>query len=323
MGKRAMSTVWATLMGLLSMVSAPAEEASRSMHTIRNNRIRLEAQLVVPNGGAEVKPVVVFAGGSSTSDFRDYSEGFTETLIEGIFLPRDFAILYFNKRGIGKSTGNWKWSSIESRASDVLAAVDYLRTLPIVDGGHVGLVGHSQGGWVVQLAGSQNPRISFVISLAGPTVTVREQDLKTVELRLACEGFREEELAKRLRQRDRAHDRMMAIGGIFPFFELRFMRNILPYDPKQSLRGLTQPTLLAFAGFDSMVPVDQNWPRFQQIFPDGTPENITWHTAPAADHLFRTTDTVCFDYSGASRPPYADRFVEYLAAWIGEHAVPE
>ena len=75
-----------------------------------------------------------------------FTPGFTEQLIESLYLPRDMAILYFNKRGIGESTGNWKWGSIERRADDLLAAVEYLRAMPEIDPDAVGIIGHSQGG---------------------------------------------------------------------------------------------------------------------------------------------------------------------------------
>jgi hypothetical protein len=68
-----------------------------------------------------------------------------------------------------------------------------------------------------------------------------------------------------------------------------------------------------------MVPVDQNRPRFDEFFPNGAPANITWHAEPNTDHLFRITDTICFDYSGESHPPYSTSFVKYLESWVDEH----
>jgi len=37
--------------------------------------------------------------------------------------------------------------------------------------------------------------------------------------------------------------------------------------------------------------------------------------------MFRITDTVCFDYSGKTNPPYSQSFVEYLSDWVDRFAV--
>ncbi|TFG60021.1 MAG: alpha/beta fold hydrolase [Spirochaetales bacterium] len=303
----------------LFAVNAAAQTAERTYHTVQNGRIKLEAMLVVPAGGAAAKAAVVFVGGSGASNVLDYAAGFTDRLIESIYLPRDIAVFYLNKRGTGKSMGNWKFGSIEQQAYDLLAAVRYLRDLPVIDADRVGIAGHSQGGWVVQLAGSLDPRVAFVVSMAGPSVMVREHDLKRVEIQLHCEGVEGEELNKKVEKRDRAHNIMIFVGKWFPFFELRLMSNILPFDPAPALKTLTQPVLLAFAELDSMVPPDQNLGRLNEIFPNGLPSNMTQFTTPKADHLFHITDTICFDYEASLAKPYSEEYRRFLAAWIDEN----
>jgi len=293
-----------------------AQAPYRESHTVRNGKIKLEAELVIPTGGEEKKGAVVFVTGFSAAHFREYTPGFTEKLIEDIFGPRDIAVFYYNKRGVGASSGNWKRSSIETRAEDTLAAVNYLRYIPQIDPDRIGLAGHSQGGWVVQLAGYLDPSIAFIVSFAGPTVTVREQDLKSVEISLCCDGYEGEELEKKLKQRARAQNRMIFFGKFIPFFELRLMSNILPYDPAEVIAGLTQPTRLAFSELDSMVPPDQNRARFDEIFPQGPPANMTFHVSSSTDHMFRMTDTICFDYEASIGNPYSEEFRLFLGKWL-------
>src|SRR5215475_13403345 len=59
------------------------------------------------------------------------------------------------------------YSSIQTDANDVLAAVEYLRTRPFVDPDRVAVGGHSVGGIVSVLAGARDPKLRAVISLAG------------------------------------------------------------------------------------------------------------------------------------------------------------
>ena len=66
-----------------------------------------------------------------------------------------------------------------------------------------------------------------------------------------------------------------------------------------------------------MVPPQPNRERFDEIYAEsGVPANMTWHTAVNTDHMFRMTDTICFDYEGSIDNPYSEDFVAYLEGWI-------
>ena len=307
--------LFALLVFLAPTSAVVAQESERSQHTVPIGRIQLEAELVWPQGGQDVKGAVVFATGSGGRSFRDYPPGVREQLIESIYLPRDIAVFYVNKRGAGESTGDWRLGSIERRAEDILAAVEYLRQMPEIDPDGIGLIGHSQGGWVVQLAGSQDPRLAHVVSLAGPTVSVREQDLRRTEISLECEGIVGEELEQGLAQRDRAHRMMIFFGGWFPFFQLRLMHNILPYDPAEALQATTVPTLLAYGELDEQAPPEHSRDRLTEIFPEGVPENITFYAAPQGDHYLRVRDSHCPDTEFIERP-FSQEFREFLGNWL-------
>lgn len=302
---------------LLPFSAVRAQSEPPSQHTIPVGRVQLEAELLMPAGGSPEKGAVVFATGSSGRSFRDYPAGVREQLIESIYLPRDIAIFYVNKRGAGESTGNWQFGSIERRADDLLAAVEYLRGLPGIDPERVGLIGHSQGGWVVQLAGSMDARLAHVVSLAGPTVSVREQDLRRTEISLECEGLAGDELEQAVAKRDRAHRLMIFFGGWFPFFQLRLMHNILPYDPRQALQTTTVPTLLAYGSSDEQAPAADSRARLDEIFPQGDPENITFYETPNGDHYFRERDSHCPDPEFIERP-FSQEFRTFLGSWLDE-----
>jgi hypothetical protein len=278
----------------------------------------LAAELVVPNGGSRRKGAVVFTPGAGSRPISEYTDGFTATLLEEVFLPRDIAVFYVNKRGVGGSTGNWKWGSIERRAEDVLAAVEYLRGLDGIDSRRIGIAGHSQGGWVVQLAGSRNPALAFVISFAGPTVTVTEQDLQRVRISLECSGVSAADVSEGVTRRERDLRRMRWAGRWFPFFQLRLMSNLLAYDPAPALESLRPPTLLAYGELDDQAPPPDSLARLDEIFPDGAPPNITVHVEPGADHYFREAESICFDWQAALGNPYRESFQRALGAWVDE-----
>ena len=94
--------------------AAPVWEASvtspdiqRENLFIQSGKVQLEADLLIPAGGNENKGAVIFIVGSGPVPYQAYF-GITQKYVQDVFLPRDTAVLYVNKRGVGKSEGNWK-----------------------------------------------------------------------------------------------------------------------------------------------------------------------------------------------------------------------
>jgi dipeptidyl aminopeptidase/acylaminoacyl peptidase len=161
---------------LLSMVSSITAQIRDShnmeIHMVLSDGVLLETAIEYPSNQIDQKGIVIFARGSGNGDMSEYADGFFDIFLRNTFLAKGVAIVYQNKRGIGKSTGNWKYGSIEQRADDLITVANYYRESNDVDTSIVGIVGHSQGGWVVLEAGARDPDLDFVISMAGPVVSV-------------------------------------------------------------------------------------------------------------------------------------------------------
>lgn len=94
------------------------------------------------------------------------------------FLPRGFATLCYDKRGVGQSTGTFVFVGADDSipvfdelASDMAAGVAWLRSRPEIDPARIGLVGVSQAGWIIPVAAAKS-KPAFMIMLVGPTVSV-------------------------------------------------------------------------------------------------------------------------------------------------------
>ena len=118
-------------------------------------------------------PGVVFVHGSGRS-IRDY----LYYLQTADFLARNgCAVLLPDKRGCGKSGGEWLTSTFADYARDALAGIDLLAATGGVDPERVGLVGVSQGGWVLPLAASLSEKVRFIILNAG-SATVLDDTMR-------------------------------------------------------------------------------------------------------------------------------------------------
>jgi uncharacterized protein len=156
----------------LAVSSAFAVERSLQRYAIKSGSHVVDA-LAVSAKDIEIKHVIIFIGGSGEWEIVDTylkdpatSYGnMPRYYLEDELLDLGFAFLYINKRGIGKSTGNWKKTGFRERADDVVAAIAFVREEYNIPVSSIGLVGHSQGCWIAQIAAVRIPQLSFVINV--------------------------------------------------------------------------------------------------------------------------------------------------------------
>src|SRR5258708_24423995 len=101
---------------------------------------------------------IVMIGGSGPTDrsnggyFVAYRDQFTSDRI---------ATLWYDKRGVGESSGNWAAGTLYDPADGALAAISALRRV-LGDSPPVGLFGDSEGGWVATFAAARPRRAACV-----------------------------------------------------------------------------------------------------------------------------------------------------------------
>ena len=128
--------------------------------------IRLYYAFDLPKS-VERPPLIVMAHGSQRATTETYAKRATS------LVQRGFAVLRFDKRGVGKSGGEYSkdFDHMTVLAGDLVAAVDFVKGDPRIDASRIGLMGGSQAGWVIPEAAVRSDDVSFVILLSAPTVT--------------------------------------------------------------------------------------------------------------------------------------------------------
>jgi dipeptidyl aminopeptidase/acylaminoacyl peptidase len=288
--------------------------------TFKSGQETIEGILILPDAKGKV-PAVVFQQGSGKHSFDGYEKeawGPHKFYIEDVLLEQGYAVLYCNKRGLGNSSGNWKHNDFYGRADDAYAAVEYLKTRPDIDSSKIGISGHSQGGWIAQIAAAQHEDIAFVIALAGPTVGVKEQTDMYESLMYQCNGYTGAKLEKKMKK-DRKHKNFGAgIGKIFPFIGgARHWYLIHDYNNDEVITNIKCPTLFLFAEYDVNVPPDQNIEHFNQLFGDHPPANFTIKVMPGGQHGFYQVRDRCVDWATAeAQNSFDSDFQELIREWV-------
>jgi alpha/beta superfamily hydrolase len=119
--------------------------------------------------------VVVLISGSGRQDRDGSAMTHRPFLVLSDYLTRNnIAVLRYDDRGFGESTGDFNTATTADFAQDVLSAVRYLKSREDIDRNHIGLIGHSEGGIIAPLAANQSDDISFIVTLAGTGVSGSE-----------------------------------------------------------------------------------------------------------------------------------------------------
>jgi alpha-beta hydrolase superfamily lysophospholipase len=181
---------------------APPRHAARvklteEIFTFRSGALALRGKLVRPEGKAPLAAVVLVHGSEADSAVDYYFEPY-------MYAANGFASLVFDKRGTGKSEGEYI-QNFSVLADDVRAAVRWLREQPGIDPAQVHLAGFSQGGWIAPLAAFRDGGIRSLIIGYGPMVPVTGEDRWGYVDALRTKGFGDDAIA--------GADRMDAVIG--------------------------------------------------------------------------------------------------------------
>ena len=186
-----MKTVLLALVLLLGWTgSAPAQPSDAyitEVVTIPSDGLKLRALLGRPKGNGPFPAYIQNHGSMTIQEAgRNPWTYLTKDSLSDTLARNGYVVLLLARRGYKGSEGaastytqnqtsggyNSRRASdvmrgAEEEAGDVIAALDYLLTLPYVDKDHVGVGGVSLGGLVSVMAAARDPRFKALISMAG------------------------------------------------------------------------------------------------------------------------------------------------------------
>ncbi len=135
---------------------------------------KLAGTLTLPEGGGKF-PAVLLITGSGAQDRNEMLLGHKPFLVLSDYLTRrGIAVLRVDDRGVGGSSGKTSASTTADFVGDVLTGVEFLSAQPEIDAGHIGLIGHSEGGIIAPMAAAKSDKIAFIVMLAGTGLPGRE-----------------------------------------------------------------------------------------------------------------------------------------------------
>lgn len=305
-------------------------------------QINLAGTFTVPRRKAPF-PAVVLVHGSGPLDRDEVVMDHKLFLVLADHLTRQgIAVLRYDKRGIGKSSGVYDGATTIDFASDAEAAVRFLRGRPEVARDHIGIVGHSEGGLIAPMVASRDPALGFIVLLAGPGV--RGELLMVEQLVLAAKAngasdayiAKERNVAKAMfaalasePQLDVARQKVRLVvdearrAGTLPEgmtenrvkqFSTPWFHAFIRHEPAPALRAIRQPILVMNGELDLQVPAALDLAAISTAL-EGNPRAVI-KELPRLNHLFQTAKTGAgTEYYGIEET-FAPVALDTVSDWI-------
>jgi hypothetical protein len=213
------------------------------------------------DAGAARLPGVVFVGGSGPTDRDEQIAGIPILgQLASAVADAGFVTLRYDKRGVGQSGGRIESAGIADLSDDVRAAVKLLSERKDVDPKRIAVVGHSEGGPVVLLAGSKEKRIAAIGVIAANGVSGSDLVLEQQQHALARMTMTDAEKQSKVDLQKRINQAVITGKGWeeLPPEARRLSDNsefqsLLMNDPAKVLPGVRQPLLILQGELDTQV----------------------------------------------------------------------
>lgn len=309
--------------------------------------IRLAGTLTRPKSGGPFTAVILISGSGAQDRDETIFNHKPFLVLADHLTRRGIAVLRFDDRGVGRSQGDFKTATTQDFCSDVLAAVDHLKSCKEIDPRRIGLLGHSEGGLVVPMAASIDKSIAFVILLAGPGVTGEKvvlaqlaalarqagMDEKTIADKVALQqslfdvikreanndlAIREirERIMKGLTGEEKKEAPEAALQAQIQALVSPWYRWFLTYDPVPALTKLRCPVLALNGEKDLQVPAEQNLPAIEKALQSGDNPRYVIRKLAGVNHLFQTCQTGAISEYGAIEETLSPQVLTLIADWI-------
>jgi pimeloyl-ACP methyl ester carboxylesterase len=306
-----------------------------------NGDVRLVGTLISPLGGGK-RPAIILVHGSGAEN-RESILPFAR-----FFIRRGIAVLGYDKRGVGGSTGDWTTASFDDLAGDAVAAFTYLKTRRDIDASQIGLLGISQAGWIMPLAAVRAKDMAFLISISGAGIPAAETTIDQARNEMTASGMPPEvveqivglmKLQNQIARTGQGWEeyaaaratlvaRAKAAGVRWPPPDLfpstpdhpywQFMRRLYFYDPAPTLRELQVPTLALFGELDNNIVAGKNKAAWETALKAGGNRDYALKILPKANH-YQWEATIGSNAELASLKRFVPEYFTTIQDWLGKH----
>ncbi len=314
------------------------------------SKISLAGTLTLPKGPGPF-PAMILIAGSGPHDRDEELASHRPFLIIADYLTRKgYAVLRYDKRGIGGSTGSVDNSTTLDFAGDTLAAINYLKSRKEIEVKKIGLLGHSEGAMIAPYVANRSPDVAWLVLLAPPATRGEETLINQSSLigqvggltqsqllasltfdREAYELVRTEKDPAAIEARLKVLLKESGLDAAMPpaalETQLRMLSSpwfhfFLDYDPEPVLKELKTPTLALYGQKDLQVPPKFNMAPFKKALQEAGNKDFEVRELPELNHLFQHAYSGSPAEYAAIEETFSPEALQILSEWVVRHGTP-
>ena len=275
----------------------------------------LAGTLTIPDGDGPFPALVLVSGSGQQNRDEELMNHRPFWVIADYLSRRGVAVLRYDDRGMGGSTGEVLNATSLDFSYDAEAAFDYLLNRKEINASQVGILGHSEGGIINFMVADRRPEVAFLVSLAGPAVNGIEVLKEQQAAILRAQGMTEEmvkfsgnanaqmfDIIEASNSREEADTLLRQLLKGWGYNEelteqtvgqmaSPWMYFFLKYDPTEAIVKTNCPALLLNGSKDLQVIASQNLPAYERIIAEHGKTNLTLRELPDLNHLFQHCET--------------------------------
>lgn len=304
-------------------MSRPNDEAVR----IDANGFSLAGTLSKPAGASGPLPAVILISGSGPTDRDETVAGIPVFgQLADALANAGYAVLRYDKRGVGQSGGRIESATMADYAEDARAVVRTLGGRKDIDRRRIALVGHSEGGSLAMMVASKEKRVAAIALLA--TIGSTGADLNMYQVthaldranRPAAERETTLDLQRRIQQAvitGKGWDAIQVPPAVRRQAETPWFQSYLTYDAARVMKDVEQPVLVVQGQLDAQVPPD-NADKLEALAKTRKKNpGIDVVKVPGVNHLLVPATTGEADeYARLGNVQVSPAVTDAIAAWL-------
>jgi pimeloyl-ACP methyl ester carboxylesterase len=310
--------------------------------------IELSGTLTLPKGAGPFPAVLLVAGSGPQDRDASLANHRPFLLIADALTRKGIAVLRYDKRGVGESTGNPDTATTMDLAADAKAALAFLKSRKQIDGSRVGLIGHSEGAIIAPYLAGHSKEVKWLVLLAAPATPGEQTLLHQSELIGRAGGLTDEQLEASLgfdqaayalvrKEKDPSAlaEKLVALvketgldAALPPAAletQLRMLtspwfRFFLDYDPLPNLKTVSCPVLALYGQKDLQVAPKANLPLLQKALQDAANSHAETRELPELNHLFQHAYTGTPAEYAAIEETFSPEALTLIVDWVRDHS---
>jgi len=314
--------------GTFEMVRvAPSDSKVRTRDvTFQNKDVTLAGTLLLPPMPGKHSAIVFLHGSGPEGRWANH-------YLAQKFAERGIVALIYDKRGVGRSTGDWQKATFEALADDAVAGIRFVQSQSEVDASRVGMYGHSQGGTIAPMVAARVRDLRFVIASAAGGIAPADVEEYSVansigiaqlspDERFDAQSYVHALIDVAYGDGDRA--RFDAMAAKFENREWYFAppspdnsywlisKRLATSQPEEYWRLVKTPVLLLYGAHDERVPPRESANAIQGALKSAGNSNVTLKTYSDADHTF----TIVAPPHHGGWPKHETDYADVLVNWV-------